>query len=58
MKRTRQRFDRPAQDAPDYTSGCCQFEGEDLLHNERLAMQAQQMREWIAQQSNEHQQQN
>ena len=42
MKRTRQRFDRPDQDVPAYTSGCSQFEGEDLLYAQRVAYQAEQ----------------
>jgi hypothetical protein len=37
MKRTRQRFDRPEQDIPAFTSGCSQFEGEDLLYKDRIA---------------------
>ena len=30
MKRTAQRFDKPGQNIPEHTSGCRQFEGEDL----------------------------
>ena len=58
MKRTRQRFDRPEQDVPAFTSGCSQFEGEDLLYAQRVAYQAQQQRAWCDQQVNEHQEQN
>ena len=53
MKRTRQRFDRPAQDAPDYTSGCLQFEGEDLRYHERVAVQSHQQKEWADEQKRE-----
>ena len=53
MKRTRQRFDRPEQDVPAYTSGCLQFEGEDLLYHERIKFQAEQQKAWIAQQNQE-----
>lgn len=58
MKRTRQRFDRPEQEAPEWTSGCRQFEGEDLRYHERIAIQAQQQKEWCQQQTREHQQAN
>ena len=54
MKRTRQRFDRPEQDVPAFTSGCSQFEGEDLLYQQRLAYQAAQQKVWIEQQTQEH----
>jgi hypothetical protein len=30
MKRTKQRFDKDAQEPPKYVSGCRQFEGEDV----------------------------
>lgn len=30
MKRTKQRADRAGQAKPEHTSGCRQFEGEDL----------------------------
>jgi len=30
MQRTRERFDRPAKETPEFISGCRQFEGEDL----------------------------
>ena len=53
MKRTRQRFDRPEQDVPAYTSGCLQFEGEDLLYHDRLAFQAAQQKAWVVQQQQE-----
>ena len=55
MKRTRQRFDRPEQDVPAYTSGCSQFEGEDLLYANRVAYQAEQQKNWCNQQIQEHQ---
>ena len=55
MKRTRQRFDRPEQDVPAYTSGCSQFEGEDLLYANRVAYQAEQQKNWCNQQIKEHQ---
>ena len=58
MKRTRQRFDRPEQDVPAYTSGCSQFEGEDLLYQDRIAYQAAQQKAWVEQQVAEHQQHN
>lgn len=57
MKRTRQRFDRPEQEAPQFTSGCRQFEGEDLRYHERIAIQAQQQKEWCEQQKREHEHQ-
>ena len=58
MKRTRQRFDRPEQDVPAYTSGCSQFEGEDLLYADRVAFQAAQQKAWVEQQTKEHQDHN
>ena len=57
MKRTRQRFDRPEQDVPAFTSGCSQFEGEDLLYAHRVAHQAEQQKQWCNQQMQEHQDQ-
>ena len=57
MKRTRQRFDRPEQDVPAFTSGCSQFEGEDLLYADRVAYQAAQQKAWCDQQINEHEDQ-
>lgn len=54
MKRTRQRFDRPEQDVPAYTSGLSQFEGEDLLYQDRIAYQAAQQKAWVEQQKHEH----
>ncbi len=54
MKRTRQRFDRPEQDVPSYTSGLSQFEGEDLLYQDRIAFQAAQQKAWVEQQKREH----
>ena len=54
MKRTRQRFDRPDQTVPAFTSGCSQFEGEDLLYHDRIAFQAAQQKAWIEQQTQEH----
>jgi hypothetical protein len=54
MKRTRQRFDRPGQEAPEFTSGCRQFEGEDLRYHERIAIQAEQQKEWVMEQKREH----
>ena len=54
MKRTRQRFDRPEQEAPQFTSGCRQFEGEDLRYHERIAIQAEQQKEWVQEQKREH----
>jgi hypothetical protein len=46
MKRTRQRHDRPNQEMPEFTSGCRQFEGEDLQMGTRLAIQAADQKEW------------
>ena len=54
MKRTRQRFDRPEQDVPAFTSGCSQFEGEDLLYADRVAYQATQQKQWCDNQIGEH----
>ena len=49
MKRTRQLFDRPEQDVPAFTSVCSQFEGEDLLYQDRIAYQASQQKAWVDQ---------
>jgi hypothetical protein len=55
MKRTAMRFDKPAQNVPEHVSGCRQFEGEDLLYNERMKRNAQNQRDWADQQKREHQ---
>ena len=38
---------------PAFTSGCSQFEGEDLLYHQRVAFQAEQQRKWATEQSEE-----
>lgn len=53
MKRTRQRYDRPGQEMPEFTSGCRQFEGEDLQCGHRLAIQAADQKQWCEEQKNE-----
>lgn len=47
------RFDKPQQNVPEHTSGCRQFEGEDLLHNDRMKRNAQNQRDWADQQARE-----
>merc|ERR1712032_1239819 len=58
MKRTAQRFDKPGQNIPEHTSGCRQFEGEDLMYNERIKRNAQNQRDWADQQIREKNQKN
>ena len=53
MKRTRHRYDRPDQEAPEFTSGCRQFEGEDLQMGHRLALQAADQKQWCEEQKAE-----
>merc|ERR1712127_158004 len=53
MKRCKQRADRAGQAKPEHVSGCRQFEGEDLMYNNRMALNAQNQRDWADQQIRE-----
>jgi hypothetical protein len=53
MQRTRERFDRPAKDCPEFISGCRQFEGEDLDHQARKQDDAATQKMWVQTQKRE-----
>merc|ERR1712060_621204 len=55
MKRSKQRFDKPEGYIPEHVSGCRQFEGEDLLYNQRMMKNAELQKEWATQQCRERQ---
>ena len=56
MKRTTERADLEAKQLPEYISGCRQFEGEDLNYRDRINTHAALQKQWVKEQTREHEQ--
>merc|ERR1712086_493368 len=54
MKRVTERSDLASKQVPEYISGCRQFEGEDLSYRQRVQTNAALQKEWVQQQTREH----
>jgi hypothetical protein len=54
MKRVTERADLAGKQVPEYISGCRQFEGEDLAYRSRQQTHQSIQKEWVKEQTREH----